>query len=140
MCNQKFIILQDFLKKYEHTDILLYIIHNIHGAVENMTLNMDLSSSHLWMAECQKIDAFELWRKLLRVLWMARDQISQSFKLNIEKTKIITLGPLISWKTDEEKVETVTSFIFLGYKITVDSDCSHEIKFSYSLEEKQGQT
>ena len=137
MCNQKFIILQDFFKKYERTDILLYIIHNIHGVVENMTLNMHLSSSHLWMAECQKIDAFELWRKLLRVLWMAGDKISQSFKLNIQKTKIIALGPLTSWKTDEEKVETVTSFIFLGYKITVDSDCSHEIKFSCSFEEKQ---
>ena len=91
------------------------------------------------MAECQKIDAFELWRKLLRVLWMAGDKISQSFKLNIQKTKIIALGPLTSWKTDEEKVETVTSFIFLGYKITVDSDCSHEIKFSCSFEEKQWQ-
>ena len=37
-------------------------------------------------------------------------------------------GPITSWKTDEEKVETVTDFIFLGSKITVDGDCSHEIK------------
>ena len=68
------------------------------------------------------------------------DQISQTFKLNIQKTKIIALGPLTSGQIDGEKVETVTSFIFLGYKITVDSDCSHEIKFSCSLEAKQWQT
>ena len=37
-------------------------------------------------------------------------------------------GPITSWQTDEEKVETVTDFVFLGSKITVDSDCSHEIK------------
>ena len=72
MYNQKFILLQDFLKKYRHIDILLYVINNIHEVVENMTLNMDLSSSHVWMAEYQRIDAFELWRRLLRVLWMAR--------------------------------------------------------------------
>ena len=49
-------------------------------------------------------------------------------KLNIQKTKILVSGPITSWKTDEEKVETVTDFIFLGSKITVDCDCSLEIK------------
>ena len=49
-------------------------------------------------------------------------------KPNIQKTKIMASGPITSWKTDEEKVETVTDFIFLGSKITVDSDCSHKIK------------
>ena len=49
-------------------------------------------------------------------------------KLNIQKTKIMTSGPIISWQIDGEKVETVTDFIFLGSKITVDGDCSHEIK------------
>ena len=48
-------------------------------------------------------------------------------KLNIKKTKIMASGPIISWQTDEGKVETVRDFIFLGSKITVDSDCSHKI-------------
>jgi len=48
-------------------------------------------------------------------------------KLNIQ-TKIMASGPITSWQIDEETVETVTDFIFLGSKITVDGDCSHEIK------------
>ena len=49
-------------------------------------------------------------------------------KLNIQKTKIMASGPITSWQIDEETEETVRDFIFLGSKITVDSDCSHEIK------------
>ena len=49
-------------------------------------------------------------------------------KLNIQKTKIMALSPIISWQIDWEKLEAVTDFIFLGPKITVDGDCSHEIK------------
>ena len=49
-------------------------------------------------------------------------------KLNIQKTKNMTSGPITSWEIDEETVETVSDFIFWGSKITVDSDCSHEIK------------
>ena len=49
-------------------------------------------------------------------------------KLNIQKTKIMTSGPITSWQIDGETVETVTDFIFLGSKITADGDCSHEIK------------
>ena len=49
-------------------------------------------------------------------------------KLNIQKTKIMASGPITSWQADGEKVETVSDFIFLGSKITVDGDCSHEIK------------
>ena len=45
-------------------------------------------------------------------------------KLNIQKTKIMTSGPITSWQVDGGKVETVTDFIFLGSKITVDGDCS----------------
>ena len=50
------------------------------------------------------------------------------FKLNIKKNKIVALGPITSWQIDGEKVEVVIDFIFLGSKITVDGDCSHEIK------------
>ena len=49
-------------------------------------------------------------------------------KLNIQKTKIMTCGPITSWEIDGETVETVSAFIFLGSKITTDGDCSHEIK------------
>ena len=49
-------------------------------------------------------------------------------KLNIQKTKIMAIGPITSWLTDGETVETVSDFIFLGSKITADGDCSHEIK------------
>ena len=49
-------------------------------------------------------------------------------KLNIQKTKIMASGPITSWETDGETVETVSDFIFLGSKITTDGDCSHEIK------------
>ena len=56
-------------------------------------------------------------------------------KLNIQKTKIMASGPITSWQIDGETVETVVDFIFLGSKITADSDCSHEIK-RHSLEGK----
>ena len=49
-------------------------------------------------------------------------------KLNIQKTKIMASGPVTSWQIDGETVETVADFIFLGSKMTVDGDCSHEIK------------
>ena len=49
-------------------------------------------------------------------------------KLNIQKTKIMASGPITSWQIDGETMETVTDFIFLGFKITADGDCSHEIK------------
>ena len=49
-------------------------------------------------------------------------------KLNIQKTKIMASGPITSWQIDGETVETVSDFIFGGFKITADGDCSHEIK------------
>ena len=49
-------------------------------------------------------------------------------KLNIQKTKIMTSGPITSWQIDGETMEIVADFIFLGSKITADADCSHEIK------------
>ena len=57
-------------------------------------------------------------------------------KLNIQKTKIMASGPITSWHIDGETMETVTDFIFLGSQITVNSDCSHEIKKHLLLEEK----
>ena len=61
-------------------------------------------------------------------------------KLNIQKTKIMTSGPITSWQISWETVKTVLYFAFLVSKITADGDCSHEIKRSCSLEEKLLQT
>ena len=49
-------------------------------------------------------------------------------KLNIQKTKIMASGPITSWQIDGETMGTVTDFVFLGAKITADSDCSHEVR------------
>ena len=49
-------------------------------------------------------------------------------KLNVQKTKIMSSGPIASWQIDGETVETVSDFIFMGSKINADGDCSHEIK------------
>ena len=59
-----------------------------------------------------------------------------ALKLNIQKTKIMASSPIISWQIDGETMEKVTDFIFLGSKITVDSDCSYEIKRCLLLERK----
>ena len=56
--------------------------------------------------------------------------------LKIQKTKIMTCGPITSWEINGETVETVSHFIFLGSKITADGDCSHEIKRRFSLGKK----
>ena len=61
---------------------------------------------------------------------------SQHLKLNIHKTKIMASSPITAGQIDGETVETVTDFIFLGFKITVDGDCSHEIKRHLFLERK----
>ena len=56
------------------------------------------------------------------------DSEKVGLKLNIQKTKIMAPGHISSWQIDGETMETVTDFIFLDFKITADSDCSHEIK------------
>ena len=61
-------------------------------------------------------------------------------KLYIHKTKLMASGPVTSWQIDGETMETVTDFIFLGFKITVVGDCSREIKRWLALEEKLWQT
>ena len=65
----------------------------------------------------------------LKSLLMKGKQESENAGLNfnIQKTKIMASSPITSWHTDGETMEIVTDFIFLGYKITVDGDCSHEI-------------
>ena len=69
------------------------------------------------------------------LMTVKEDREKVGLKLNIQKTKIMASGPITSWQTDGETVETVADFIFLSSKITADGDCSHEIKRHYSLEE-----
>ena len=59
---------------------------------------------------------------------MKEESEKVGLKLNIQKTKIVTSGPITSWQIDGETKETVRDFIFLGAKITANGDCSHEIK------------
>ena len=73
------------------------------------------------MAESEE----ELKSLLMRV---KKESENGGLKLNTQKTKIITSSPITSWQIDGGKMETVTDFIFLGYKINADADCSHKIK------------
>ena len=81
------------------------------------------------MAESEE----ELKSLLMKV---KKESEKTGLKLNIPKTKIMASGPIASWEIDGERVETVSDFIFWGSKITVDGDCSHELKDTYPLEEK----
>ena len=74
-----------------------------------------------------------LWQKVKKnfrnlLMKVEGDSEKVGLKLNIQKTKIMASSPITSWQIDGETVETVSDFIFLGSKITADSDCSHEIK------------
>ena len=59
---------------------------------------------------------------------MKEESGKAGLKFNIQQMKIMASGPITSWQTEGKKVEAVTDFIFLGFKITADSDCSHEIR------------
>ena len=81
------------------------------------------------MAESEK----ELKSLLMKV---KEESEKVGLKLNIQKTKIMTSGPITSWQIGGETVETVADFILGGSKITADGDCSHEIKRRLPLEGK----
>ena len=63
-----------------------------------------------------------------RLMKVKEESEKVGLKFNIQKTKIMTSSPIMSWQTDGETMETVTNFLFLGSKITVDGDCTHEIE------------
>ena len=65
--------------------------------------------------------------ELKSLLMRVKESEKAGIKFNIQKTKIIAFGPNTSWQIDGEEVKTVTYFIFLGSKVTLDSDCSQEI-------------
>ena len=79
--------------------------------------------------------------ELKRLLMKVKEESEKvDLKLNIQKTKNMASSPITSWKIDGERMETVSDFILGGSKITVDGDCSHEIKRCCSLGEKLIQT
>ena len=83
--------------------------------------NLRYADDNTLMAESKE----ELKSLLMRV---KEESEKADLKLNIQKTKIMASSPITSWQIDGGKLETVTNFIFLGSKITVDGDCSHKIK------------
>ena len=83
--------------------------------------NLSYADDTILMAESEE----ELKSLLMKV---KEESEKVGLKVNIQKTKIMASGPITSWQIDGATMETVTDFIFLGSKITVDGDCSHEIK------------
>ena len=83
--------------------------------------NLRYADDNTLMAESEE----ELKSLLVR---MKEESEKVGLKLNIQKTKIMSSGPITSWEIDGETVETVSDFIFGGSKITADGDCSHEVK------------
>ena len=82
--------------------------------------NLRYADDTTLMAESEELNSL-----LIKV---KEESKSVGLKLNIQKTKIMASGPITSWEIDGETVETVADFIFWGFKITADGDCSHEIK------------
>jgi len=79
----------------------------------------------------------EIKEELKSLLMKVKEESEKAgLKLNIQKTKIMASGPITSWQLDGETMESVTDFIFGGFKITADGDCSHEIKRCLLLERK----
>jgi len=85
------------------------------------TSNLIYADDITLMAESE-----ELLKSLLMKVKKESEKVG--LKLNIQKTKIMASSPITSWQIDGETMEIVTDFIFLGFKITADGDCSHEIK------------
>ena len=89
--------------------------------IARRNINLRCADDTTLMAESEE----ELKNLLMKV---KEDGEKAGLNLNIQKTKIMTSGPITSWQIDGETVETVSDFIFWGSKITADGDCSHEFK------------
>ena len=85
-----------------------------------MSITSDTQMATHLMAESEELKSL--------MMKVKEESEKVGLKLNIQKTKIMASSPITSWQIDEETMETVTDFIFLGSKITADGDCSHEIK------------
>ena len=101
--------------------MLGWIKHKLESRMLGEINNLIYADDTTLMAESEE----ELKSLLMR---MKEDSEKVGLKLSIKKIKIIASGPITSWQIEGGKVETVKDFIFLGFKITVDGDSSHEIK------------
>ena len=102
-------------------EILGWMKHKLESRLlGEISITSDIQTMSTLMAESQ-----EELKSLSRV---KEESEKAGLKLSIQKSKIMASGPITSWQIDGETMETVTDFIYLGSKITVDSDCSHEIQ------------
>ena len=97
--------------------------------ISRRNINLRYADDTTLMAESEE----ELKSLLMKV---NEESEKTGLKLNIQKTKIMASGPIISWQIGGETMETVTDFIFLGFKIILDSGCSHGIERQLLLERK----
>ena len=101
------------LRNYNQAFLVIFPGRNIN--------NLSYANDTILMAESEE--------ELKSLLMKLKDKSEKAgLKLNIQKTKTMTSSHIISWQLNGEKVETVTDFIFLGYKISVNGDCHHEIE------------
>ena len=103
--------------------------HKLESRLPGDINNLRYADDTTLMAESEE----ELKSLLIKV---KEEREKTGLKLNIQKTKIMPSGPITSWEIDGETTETLRDFISLGSKITADGECSHEIKDTWSLEEK----
>ena len=104
-------------------EMLSWMKHKLESRLlgKKSKINLRYADDTTLMAESEE--------KLKSLLMNVKEESEKAgLKLNIQKTKIMASGPIISWQTDVETMEVVTDFTFLGSTITVDGDCSHEIK------------
>ena len=101
--------------------MLDWIKHKLESRLLEKNQNLRYADDTTLMAESEE----ELKSLLMKV---KEESENVGLKLNIQKTKIMASGPIISWQTDGEIMETVTDFIFWGSRITADGNCSHDIK------------
>ena len=109
-------------------EMLVWMNHRLESRLPGEINNLRYADDTTLMAESEE----ELKSLLVRV---KKESKKAGLKLSIQKTKIMASSPITSWQIEGEKVETVTDFIFLGSKITVDGDCSHKFKDTCSLEQ-----
>ena len=109
-----------------------------HAGLEEAQAGIKIAGRNINNFRYAEDTTFMAGSKELKSLLMKVKEESEKvgLKLNIQKTKIMAFGPIISWEIDGETVETVSDFIFGGSKITAYGDCSHEIKIRLLLEGK----
>ena len=120
MLRGRFISIQADIKKQEKNQVNNLTLHLKQVAGRNIN-NLRYADDTTLMAGSEE----ELKSLLMKV---KEESEKVGLKLNIQKTKIMASGPITSWEIHGETVETVADFIFLGSRITADSDCNHEIK------------